>query len=178
MERKVYDQMAKLDSCHWWFTARRRILDGVIERIVRPPKDARILELGAGTGHNLAMLSRFGAVEASELDTRLIMRAIRNTERVLKNANVDRILEIERAKGADLKIDDIHDQVAGVYPQIMLKGEMDAGAWSCGMVAGLIHDIPSVKELIDRIMSGAEEIINRRLRGFLAADVAQVVRAA
>jgi SAM-dependent methyltransferase len=68
MERKVYEQMAQLDSRHWWFTARRRILDGVIERIVKPPKDARILELGAGTGHNLAMLSRFGAVEASELD--------------------------------------------------------------------------------------------------------------
>jgi SAM-dependent methyltransferase len=68
MERKVYEQMAKLDSQHWWFTARRRILDGVIERIVKPPKDARILELGAGTGHNLAMLSRFGQVEASELD--------------------------------------------------------------------------------------------------------------
>jgi SAM-dependent methyltransferase len=68
MERKVYEQMAKLDSQHWWFTARRRILDGVIERIVQPPKDARILELGAGTGHNLAMLSRFGHVEASELD--------------------------------------------------------------------------------------------------------------
>jgi SAM-dependent methyltransferase len=68
MERKVYEQMAKLDGQHWWFTARRRILDGVIERIVCPPKDARILELGAGTGHNLAMLSRFGKVEASELD--------------------------------------------------------------------------------------------------------------
>lgn len=68
MERKVYEQMAKLDGQHWWFTARRRILDGVIERIVQPPKDARILELGAGTGHNLAMLSRFGQVEASELD--------------------------------------------------------------------------------------------------------------
>jgi len=68
MERKVYEQMAKLDASHWWFTARRRILDGVIERIVMPPKDARILELGAGTGHNLAMLSRFGRVEASELD--------------------------------------------------------------------------------------------------------------
>jgi SAM-dependent methyltransferase len=68
MERKVYEQMAKLDSQHWWFTARRRILDGVIERIVKPPRDARILELGAGTGHNLAMLSRFGQVEASELD--------------------------------------------------------------------------------------------------------------
>jgi SAM-dependent methyltransferase len=68
MERKVYEQMAQLDSRHWWFTARRRILDGVIERIVKPPKGARILELGAGTGHNLAMLSRFGEIEASELD--------------------------------------------------------------------------------------------------------------
>ncbi len=112
-------------------------------------------------------------VDASELDTRLIMRAIRNTERVLKNANVDRILEIERVKGADLKIEDIHDQVAGVYPRIMLEGDMDAGAWSCGMVAGLIHDIPSVKELIDRIMSEAEEIISRRLAGFLSAGAAK-----
>jgi SAM-dependent methyltransferase len=68
MERKVYDQMANLDSRHWWFTARHRILEGIIERIVKPPSDARILELGAGTGHNLAMLSRFGDVEASELD--------------------------------------------------------------------------------------------------------------
>jgi SAM-dependent methyltransferase len=68
MERKVYEQMAKLDAKHWWFTARRRILDGVIERIVRPPANSRILELGAGTGHNLGMLSRFGKIEASELD--------------------------------------------------------------------------------------------------------------
>ena len=68
MERKVYEQMAALDSRHWWFTARRRILDAVIGRIVKPPKNARILELGAGTGHNLPMLSRFGQVEASELD--------------------------------------------------------------------------------------------------------------
>ena len=68
MERKVYEQMAELDSRHWWFTARRRILEGLIERVVRPPNNARILELGAGTGHNLAMLSRFGEIEASELD--------------------------------------------------------------------------------------------------------------
>jgi nitronate monooxygenase len=104
-------------------------------------------------------------VAATELDTRLIMRALRNTERVLKNANVDRLLEIERTKGDKLTIDDIHDQVAGVYPRIMLEGQMDAGAWSCGMVAGLIHDIPSCKELVDRIMSEAEQII--RLMGFL-----------
>lgn len=106
-------------------------------------------------------------VAATELDTRLIMRALRNTERVLKNANVDRLLEIEREKGAKLSIDDIHDQVAGVYPKIMLDGQMDAGAWSCGMVAGLIRDIPTCKELVDRIMSEAETIIRSRLLGFL-----------
>jgi nitronate monooxygenase len=106
-------------------------------------------------------------VAATELDTRLIMRSLRNTERVLKNANVDRLLEIEREKGAKLTIDDIHDQVAGVYPRIMLDGQMDAGAWSCGMVAGLIHDIPSCKELVDRIMAEAEQIIRSRLMGFL-----------
>src|SRR5712675_1428746 len=108
-------------------------------------------------------------VAASELDTRLVMRAIRNTERVLKNAGVERLLEIEREKGAKLKIEDIHDEVAGVYPKVMIDGDMDAGAWSCGMVVGLIHDIPSVKELIDRIMADAERLIRSRLMGLLGA---------
>jgi nitronate monooxygenase len=49
----------------------------------------------------------------------------------------------------------------------MIDGEMDAGAWSCGMVAGLIHDVPTVKELIDRIMADADRIIRGRLMGFL-----------
>ena len=111
-------------------------------------------------------------VAASELDTRLIMRALRNTERVLDNPAVDRLLEIENAKGKDLKISDIHDQVAGVYPRVMIEGDMDAGAWSCGMVAGLIRDIPSVKELIDRIMTDAEKIIRGRLTGFLDGNIA------
>ncbi len=100
-------------------------------------------------------------VAASELDTRLVMRPLRNTERVMTNAAVEELLKIEREKGADLKFDDIIEQVAGVYPRIMMEGEMDAGAWSCGMVAGLIHDIPTCKELIDRIMREAHEIIAR-----------------
>jgi nitronate monooxygenase len=49
----------------------------------------------------------------------------------------------------------------------MIDGEMDAGAWSCGMVVGLIHDVPTVKELIDRIMAEADQIIRGRLMGFL-----------
>ena len=112
-------------------------------------------------------------VDATELDTVLVMRALRNTERVLKNKGVDELLEIERERGGALKIEDIHDQVAGVYPKVMLNGEMDAGAWSCGMVVGLINDIPTVKELIDRIMAEAEEIIRRRLIGFLDGVVEQ-----
>ncbi|MCK6553798.1 nitronate monooxygenase family protein [Candidatus Binatia bacterium] len=108
-------------------------------------------------------------VAASELDTRLIMRSLRNTERVLRNAAVDRLLEKEKALGANLQFSDIIEEVAGVYPRIMREGDMEAGAWSCGMVAGLIHDVPTVKELIDRTMAEAESIIRRRLAGFASA---------
>ena len=107
-------------------------------------------------------------VEADELQTRLIMRPLRNTERVLNNAAVEKLLEKEKTLGDEIRFEDIIGEVAGVYPRIMLEGEMDAGAWSCGMVAGLIHDIPTVKELIDRIMEEAGQIIRGRLESFLA----------
>jgi NADH:quinone reductase (non-electrogenic) len=107
-------------------------------------------------------------VDASELDTRLIMRSLRNTERVLTNAGVERLIQIEREKGADLKIEDIYQQVAGIYPKVMVDGDVEAGAWSCGMVAGLIHDIPTVRELIDRIMAEADSLIRQRLAGFVS----------
>jgi NADH:quinone reductase (non-electrogenic) len=106
-------------------------------------------------------------VAATELDTRLVMRPLRNTERVLTNAAVERLIVKEKELGANLKFEDIIDEVAGVYPKIMKEGTMDAGAWSCGMVAGLIHDIPTCKELIDRIMAEAETIIRQRMMGML-----------
>ncbi len=102
-------------------------------------------------------------VAATELDTRLVMRPMRNTERVLNNAATERLLEKEKRLGANIKIDDIIDEVAGVYPTIMLEGEMDAGVWSCGMVTGLIDDVPTCKQLIDHIMAQAESIIRERL---------------
>ena len=107
-------------------------------------------------------------VNASELDTRLVMRPLRNTERVLTNPAVERLLEKERALGSNLRFEDIIEEVAGVYPRIMLEGDMDAGAWSCGMVAGLIHDIPTCKALIDGIMAEAETLVRGRLMGMLA----------
>ena len=102
-------------------------------------------------------------VNAGELDTRLIMRSLTNTERVLNNPAVESLMAKEKALGDDLKFEDIVDEVAGVYPKVMMEGEPEAGAWSCGMVAGLVSDIPTVKELIDRIMSEAEDIIASKL---------------
>jgi nitronate monooxygenase len=109
-------------------------------------------------------------VNASELDTRLVMRSLRNTERVMNNTAVEKLLEKEKQLGDKLTFDDIIDEVAGVYPRIMMEGDMDAGAWSCGMVAGLINDIPTVQELIDRIMLEANEIITDRLSGLIDRD--------
>ncbi|MDB9986471.1 nitronate monooxygenase family protein, partial [Pelagibacterales bacterium] len=107
-------------------------------------------------------------LKASELDTKLIMRSLKNTERVLSNVAVDRILQKERDLGDKIQIQDIMDEVAGVYPKVMQEGTMEAGAWSCGMVAGLINDIPSCEELINKIMDDAMEIINGRLKSLSA----------
>lgn len=68
MDRIVYDRMAEHDSTHWWYVARRDILADYIARYVKPPKGARILEIGCGTGHNLPMLGAFGEVDAIEID--------------------------------------------------------------------------------------------------------------
>ena len=109
-------------------------------------------------------------VNASELDTRLVMRSLLNTERVMNNTAVEELLEKEKQLGDKLTFEDIIEEVAGVYPRIMMEGDMDAGAWSCGMVAGLINDIPTVQELIDRIMLEADEIITDRLSGIVGRD--------
>lgn len=104
---------------------------------------------------------------ATERDTRLVMRPLRNTERVLRNVAVDRLLAKERELGDAITFADIAPEVAGVYPKIMQQGQLDAGAWSCGMVAGLIHDIPTCRVLIDRIMAEAKTLIRQRLEALL-----------
>lgn len=106
-------------------------------------------------------------VAATELDTRLVMRNLRNTERVLTNPAVEELVALEQKKGTDIEFKDIVQYVGGVYPKVMQDGLMNSGAWSCGMVAGLIHDIPTVQELVDRIMSEAESIIQNRLQSLL-----------
>lgn len=100
-------------------------------------------------------------VEATERDTALIFRTMRNTARVFKNAVAEQVVAKE-AEGADFA--EIQDLVAGTKGRAaMTDGEIDGGIWSAGMVAGLIDDIPSCKELVARISAEAEEIIKSKM---------------
>jgi NADH:quinone reductase (non-electrogenic) len=115
-------------------------------------------------------------LDATELDTRLIMRPLRNTERVLNNASVEDLLRKEAELGDKISFDDIIGNVAGIYPKAMVDGDMNAGGWSCGLVVGLIRDIPTCDELITRIMSEAESIIARRLTTFASSQYGAIMR--
>jgi nitronate monooxygenase len=107
-------------------------------------------------------------VEATERDTALIFRTMRNTARVFKNQVADEVRAIEA--GGNATIDDIKHLVAGERGRkAMQDGDTDGGIWSAGMVAGLIHDIPTCQELVERIMTEAEAIIDARLAGMRGA---------
>ncbi len=103
MERAVFDRMAELDQHHWWFIARRRILDSLIRRVVRPPKNARVLEVGCGTGHNLPMLCGYGALDACELDDCARALSTKRLGREVRNARLPDLSMFER---------DVYDVVA------------------------------------------------------------------
>jgi nitronate monooxygenase len=110
-------------------------------------------------------------VDADERQTALIFRTMRNTARVHKNSIADKVIEIERRPGSTFK--DVQDFVAGVKGRHVLEaGELDHGIFSAGMVQGLIHDIPTVKELVERIVDEAEAIITRRLQAMRERAVA------
>jgi NAD(P)H-dependent flavin oxidoreductase YrpB (nitropropane dioxygenase family) len=103
-------------------------------------------------------------VANDERATDLIFRTLHNTARVARNAVSQQVVAIERAGGA--KFEDVADLVKGARGREgLLSGDTDHGVWSAGMVQGLIHDVPTVRELIDRIMGEAEQIIRGRLAG-------------
>jgi len=95
MDRAVFDRMAELDAVHWWFVARREILAGLIERKVPLGPDAHILEIGCGTGHNLEMLSRFGQLDAVELDDAARALASERLGRPVGNAPLPELPGVE-----------------------------------------------------------------------------------
>jgi NAD(P)H-dependent flavin oxidoreductase YrpB (nitropropane dioxygenase family) len=109
-------------------------------------------------------------VQADELQTQLVYRGLRNTARIFKNSVSMQVREIEDEKGKDLKIDDLAHLVAGTKGKhVFQDGDMEAGIWSAGMVIGLINDIPSVEQLVHRIVAEGETLIRERLNASLAA---------
>ncbi|MGR3322768.1 MAG: NAD(P)H-dependent flavin oxidoreductase [Pseudooceanicola sp.] len=108
-------------------------------------------------------------VEAGERDSVLIMRALRNTSRVFRNSVSEEVARIEKEKGLDFKIEDVAELVAGARGRhVYDEGDAEMGMWSAGMVAGVIDDVPSCKELIKRIVSDAEAVIRGRLPQLVA----------
>jgi nitronate monooxygenase len=106
-------------------------------------------------------------VENDERATDLIFRTLHNTARVAKNAISQQVVAIERAGGA--KFEDVADLVKGARGREGLEsGDVDHGVWTAGMVQGLIHDVPTVRELVDRIVSEAEALIRGRLAGMVS----------
>jgi SAM-dependent methyltransferase len=96
MDRIVYDRMAAHDSTHWWYRARRDILADYLSRYGGLPDDARILEIGCGTGHNLPMLAQFGSVEAIEIDAAARAIASRRLGKPVGNAPLPALTGVAR----------------------------------------------------------------------------------
>jgi SAM-dependent methyltransferase len=94
MERIVYRQMAELDQRHWWYRARREVLAALIGRLVRPTPKAQLLEIGCGTGHNLAMLGQFGHVDALELDEEMRTFAEQRLGRLVMKAPLPELADV------------------------------------------------------------------------------------
>jgi nitronate monooxygenase len=108
-------------------------------------------------------------VENDERATDLIFRTFRNTARVARNAVSQKVIEIERAGGS---FDDVRDLVAGARGrEVYATGDSDRGIWWAGIAQGLIHDVPTVAELVERVITGAEQIIRGRLSAVLAQPI-------
>jgi SAM-dependent methyltransferase len=129
MERVVYQQMAELDDRHWWYRGRRRILAELVRREARLPENARILEIGCGTGHNLAMLSGFGHIDGLELDDEARELSEKRLGRTIMRSPLPELTEVPDA-GYDLigafdvieHIDEDHAALAAIATKLKPGG--------------------------------------------------------
>jgi 2-polyprenyl-3-methyl-5-hydroxy-6-metoxy-1,4-benzoquinol methylase len=131
MERVVYQQMAELDQRHWWYKARRDVLADLIRREAKPPANARILEVGCGTGHNLEMLGEFGTVDAIELDDEAREIAQQRLGREISKSPLpelagvpDRRYDLIAALDVIEHIDDDHAALAAIAAKLSPSGKL------------------------------------------------------
>jgi SAM-dependent methyltransferase len=169
MDRIVYDRMAAHDSTHWWYRARRDILSDYLERYgaLPPPADARILEIGCGTGHNLPMLGRFGRVDAIEIDPAAREVAAERLGRPVGEAPLPGLPGVPRGR---------YDLVAVLDVVEHIEDDVAALAAMRGLLA------PGGKVLIavpaHQWMWSAHDVVNHHHRRYSRKRLAAAVRAA
>jgi SAM-dependent methyltransferase len=164
MERAAYREMADLDQRHWWYRGRREVLADLIRRVVAPPARAQILEIGCGTGHNLAMLREFGNVDAIELDDE--SRAIAE-ERLGRKIISARLPELEG-------VPDRHYDLVATLDVIEHIDEDDAAV---AAIAGKLK--PGGKFVMTvpahRWMWSAHDAVNHHKRRYSKADLKRLI---
>ena len=164
MERVVYDRMAELDERHWWYRARRKVLQALIERVVKPPKDARILEVGCGTGHNLKMLGQFGSVDAIEVDAEARAIAEKRLARSIASTPLPELEGIERSRYDLVAALDVVEHIADD------RAAIDALA-SCLKPGGkLLVTVPA-----HQWMWSAHDELNHHQRRYSKAGLARLI---
>jgi len=169
MDRVVYDRMAAHDSTHWWYRARRDILNDYLARYggLPPAPQARVLEIGCGTGHNLPMLSRFGQVDAIEIDPAARRIAAERLGRPVGDAPLPELPGVERGAYDLVAVLDVVEHVAD-----------DAGALRA--MGTLLR--PGGKVLIavpaHQWMWSAHDVVNHHHRRYSKASLATAIRAA
>jgi len=167
MERAVFDRMAELDQDHWWFIARRRILAALIERVVQPPRKARVLEVGCGTGHNLAMLGKYGALDASELDDCARALASKRLGREIKSARLPDLSMFERGSYDLVALLDVLEHVPDDVASLkaIFKRLKPGGA--------LLLTVPA-----NPWMWSAHDVAHHHFRRYSKTELARVIREA
>lgn len=164
MERIIYDRMAALDQTHWWYVARRQILSHVIGRIIKPPTNAKILEIGCGTGHNFEMLGAFGAVDGLEVD---------DAAREFASERLGRTVGSARLPGLDGIADGSYDLIALL--DVLEHVEADQAALASIRTklrpgGRILVTVPA-----NRWMWSAHDTVHHHFRRYNAADLNRVI---
>lgn len=164
MERIIYDRMAALDQTHWWYVARRQILSHVIGRIIKPPTNAKILEIGCGTGHNFEMLGAFGAVDGMEVD---------DAAREFASERLGRPVGSARLPGLDGIADGSYDLIALL--DVLEHVEADQAALASIRTklrpgGRILVTVPA-----NRWMWSAHDTVHHHFRRYNAADLNRVI---
>ena len=164
MDRIVYDRMAEYDASHWWYRGRRMIIDKVIANQLTPKDGAAILEIGCGTGHNLAMLQQYGTVDAVEIDPAARELATQRLGKAVLNAPLPELDGIKRNHYAIAGLFDVLEHVEDDVAALRSIGDCLAPGGK------LLLTVPAFPW-----MWSAHDVVNHHQRRYTKATLAKAI---